>query len=75
MPSGSYRQIYVICPFYRWDDGKKRITCEGVVEQSSIAQIFHNKEDYEQHISIFCSGCYEKCEIAQTLMKFKYEEG
>lgn len=28
MPSGSYRQVYVKCPFYLYDDGAGRTCCE-----------------------------------------------
>ena len=44
MPSGSYKQIEVQCPFYKYDDGKRRITCEGIIEDSSLALIYHNKK-------------------------------
>ena len=40
------------CPFYKYDDGKKRITCEGLTDDSSLALIYHNKTDYEKQISI-----------------------
>ena len=43
MPSGSFKQADVQCPFYKFDDGKRRITCEGIIEDSSLALIYHNK--------------------------------
>ena len=73
MPSGSYLQVFVRCPFYKFDDGKRRITCEGVIEDSSLAWIFHNREDYETQITVFCCGCYENCEVYRLLME-KYQE-
>lgn len=45
MPSG-YKKADVQCPFYKYDDGKRRITCEGITEDSSLALIYHNKRDY-----------------------------
>lgn len=74
MPSGSFYQVYALCPFYKWDDGKKRITCEGIVENSSIALIYHQKADYECQIRTFCCKDYEKCEVYRLLAE-KYEEG
>lgn len=73
MPSGSYMQVFVRCPFYKFDDGKRRITCEGVIEDSSLALIFHNKEDYDTQITVFCCEHYKNCEVYGLLME-KYEE-
>lgn len=74
MPSGSYKQAYVKCPFFKYDDGKQRITCEGIIEGSSLAQIFHTKSDYETQIDVFCCNHYQKCEIHRMLMENKYDE-
>ena len=73
MPSGSYKQIEVKCPFYKFDDGKRRITCEGIIEDSSLALIYHNKHDYEVQIDTFCCEHYTKCEVYRMLMD-KYDE-
>ena len=73
MPSGSYKQIEVKCPFYKYDDGKRRITCEGIIDDSSLALIFHNKRDYEMQIDTFCCEHYTKCEVYRMLMD-KYDE-
>ena len=73
MPSGSYIQVFVRCPFYKYDDGKKRIACEGLTDDSSLALIYHNKTDYEKQISIFCCQHFSKCELYRMLME-KYEE-
>ena len=67
MPSGSYWQAYVKCPFYKYDDGKRRITCGGIFEGSSLALICHGKADYERQISVFCCEHYKKCEIFRIL--------
>ena len=73
MPRGSYKQIEVKCPFYKYDDGKRRITCEGIIDDSSLALIFHNKRDYEMQIDTFCCEHYTKCEVYRMLMD-KYDE-
>lgn len=75
MPSGSYRQIEVRCPFYQSDDGKRRIICEGIVDGSTISVNYRRRSDLQKQISIFCSCNYEKCEIHRMLMeKYKEEE-
>lgn len=75
MPSGSYRQVFVQCPFYKFDDGKRRITCEGIIEDSSLALIYHNRQDYETQIDVFCCKNYEKCEVYRLLIdKYDKEE-
>lgn len=75
MPSGSYKQIEVQCPFYKFDDGKRRITCEGIIDDSSLALIYHNKQDYETQINVFCCKHYINCEVYRLLMdKYQDEE-
>ena len=74
MPSGSYKQIEVQCPFYKYDDGKQRITCEGLVDNSSLALIYRNRSDYETQINVFCCAHYKKCEVYRMLMSAKYDE-
>ena len=73
MPSGSYKQAYVKCPYYKYDDGKRRITCEGLIDESSIALIYRIRLDYERQINVFCCKNYTKCEIYRLLTE-KYEE-
>lgn len=72
MPSG-YKKADVQCPFYKYDDGKRRITCEGIIADSSLALIYHNKKDYETQITAFCCERYKKCEVYRLLMD-KYDE-
>lgn len=74
MPSGSFKQADVLCPFYKYDDGKQRITCEGLVDDSSLALIYHRKNDYEMQIDVFCCEHYKCCEVYRMLMEAKYEE-
>ena len=72
MPSG-FKKADVQCPFYKYDDGKRRITCEGIIDDSSLALIYHNKRDYETQFEVFCCKNYKKCEIYAVLMQ-KYDE-
>lgn len=71
MASGSYRQVYIGCPFYRYDDGKRKIRCEGIVDDSNIVLDFKKREDYELHINIFCCDKYKNCEVYRMLMDIK----
>ena len=73
MPSGSYRQVYVKCPFYQYDDGRRRITCEGVIDDSILALVFHNRKDYETQMTVFCCAHYRNCEIYRLLLQ-KYPD-
>ena len=74
MASGSYRQIEVRCPFYRSDNGKRRIICEGIVDGSTISVTYRGRTDLQKQISIFCACRYENCEIYRMLMNEKYKE-
>ncbi len=72
-PSGSYKQVYVKCPFYRFDDGKRRVNCEGIIEDSSLSLNFRNKEDFTIQLKTFCCQHYKNCEVYRMLID-KYEE-
>ena len=74
MPSGSFKQVFVQCPFYKFDDGKQRITCEGLVDDSSLALIYHQRKDFDTQIDVFCCEHYKKCEVYRMLMQAKYDE-
>lgn len=72
-PSGSFKQADVQCPFYKYDDGRRRITCEGLIDKSSIALIYLTRYDYDKQLEVFCCDHYDKCEVYRMLME-KYEE-
>lgn len=73
MPSGSFKQVDVLCPFYKYDDGKRRITCEGIIDHSSLVLVYRKRCDYDMQIGAFCCEHYQKCEVYRMLMQ-KYEE-
>ena len=73
MPSGSFKQVDVQCPFYKYDDGRRRITCEGLIDKSSIALIYLTRGDYDTQLTAFCCEHYKKCEVYRMLMQ-KYNE-
>ena len=73
MPSGSFIQVYVGCPFYQFDDGKRRIICEGIIPGTKQTNTFHNKKEYAQQITVFCCEHYKCCELHRALME-RYQE-
>ena len=76
MPKGTYKgQVDAQCPFYRYDDHQaKRIVCEGIVDQSSLALNYHRKKDYETQLGVFCCEHFKNCEVYRMLMEAKYDE-
>ena len=76
MPSGSYKgKADVLCPFYKFDDWKKRrIVCEGLVDQSTLALTYRLRNDYETQLDVFCCERYKNCEVFRMLMEAKYDE-
>lgn len=73
MSGGSWMRSEVQCPFFKFDDGRRRITCEGIFINSSLALIYHSRKDFETQMQVFCCEHYKNCEIYRMLMD-KYEE-
>ena len=63
----------VQCPFYRFDDKKRSITCEGIIDRSHITLSYHNGRDQRKQLEVFCCEHYKKCEIYRMLMRDKYD--
>ena len=74
MPSGSYKQVYVQCPFYKEDDGKFSITCEGFGDARYLKQMYYNKSQYAKQMTVFCCQHYQRCEVYRVIMETKYDE-
>lgn len=74
MAGGSYIQADVGCPFYRYDDGRRTVACEGVTDGSIILQRYSRRSDWECQMRTFCCEHWQKCEIYRMLMENKYEE-
>ena len=68
----SWAEANVKCPFYKYDDGKNRIDCEGCTGSRTTRVLFNTKADQKRHLNGFCCGQYKKCPIAEMLNK-KYE--
>lgn len=73
--NGSFKgKVDAQCPFYKFDDfNKRRISCEGIVDNSTLALYFQRKRDYDTQLNVFCCEHYKKCEVYKMLME-KYEE-
>lgn len=67
MASGSYHQVNVECPFYKRDDGKRRIICEGILDDSTLTMEM-KRLDFDMYIREYCSKRYICCEVYRMLM-------
>lgn len=74
MSSGSYIQRYVRCPFFRKDDGKTMIFCEGLMERNTITLRYDRKSDWRIQMETFCCCHYERCEVFRMVMDTRYPE-
>ena len=78
MPSGSYLQVNVLCPFYALDVNRPSyIQCEGVEETNILALKFRNKADKNEYMKKYCmTQHYERCLLYQAAYaKYKDEKG
>ena len=64
---------YAKCPFFRTDDGRNTITCEGIGDACSFSLRFTKKSDYEKQMEVFCMQKYENCEVYR-MIESQYEE-
>lgn len=64
------------CPFYKRDDGRSKISCEGLVESEGcrIMLFFDRREDFLIQIQTFCCNRFEHCEIHQAIIEAKCAE-
>ena len=74
MSSGSFNQVYVQCPFYKEDDGRLCITCEGLGDARYLKQAYDRKAHYAKQIDVFCCEHYKNCEVYRLIMETKYDE-
>ena len=69
----SWNSCYVGCPFYKSDDSRRRITCEGICDGCSVELTFRNRRDFQIQLETFCMGHFDRCEAYRAAM-VKYEE-
>lgn len=75
MPKGTFKgQADAQCPFYKSDDHqKRRIICEGIIDDSTLALTYRQKKDYDTQLWVFCCEYYKRCEVYRMLIE-KYDE-
>lgn len=71
MPHGRIAAL-VKCPFFKKEEGIV-ITCEGIVDNSSIKLCFTYKAQKNLQSKTFCQKDYQKCEVYRMLME-KYDD-
>lgn len=71
--STSWNAFYAKCPFFRTDDGRNQITCEGITDSCTFSLRFTKKSDYEKQMEVFCMEKYENCEVYR-MIESQYEE-
>ena len=64
---------YAKCPFFRTDDGRNTITCEGIGDACAFSLRFTKKRDFETQMQVFCMQKYENCEVYR-MIESQYEE-
>ena len=74
MPRGSYWQAHVLCPYYKNDDGRTRIVCEGLVDNSSISLSYRWKNDFQIQMQTFCCEHFKNCEVYRMLQELNGAE-
>lgn len=69
-----YRDVDVLCPFYkRFRRDRQSITCEGVPKSSAgNMMLFENGNAAQRYFDNRCCGQYGECPIAQLLYE-KYD--
>lgn len=68
-----YRTAAIKCPFFH-GHVPTEISCEGILPDTTIKQIFPSKSARDRHEDIFCIDCYKNCEVYLAIIE-KYEEG
>lgn len=66
--------VYIQCPYYKREERNRqiKIVCEGILDGTSLHQIFLSVEALKKHRDCFCKGDYSKCPIAAALNR-KYD--
>lgn len=72
-PSESARAKRAECPFYLRDT-PYTITCEGIVERSTIRQEYAMKGACKTQFDTFCAGAYKYCEIYNAIHSAGYAD-
>ena len=72
--SGGFIQSEVKCPFYKWDDGRRRVVCESTVDaDGSTSLTFKRQRDAEKFITETCCNKFSECRVYKAIME-KYPD-
>ena len=73
MASGSYWQVWVQCPFYKRDNSKDCLVCEGVGDARTLTQVFDSRDALKKYMQAYCWERYKSCPLYRMIME-KYED-
>ena len=59
MPGYSYIQADVKCPFYQYDDGRRKIICEGFTDRCAVDLRWRFHTEQVLHLQTFCCREYD----------------
>lgn len=65
--TGSYISPYVKCPFYKRDIPGRSITCEGIIDESSVSLSFGIKSDWREYVQNLCCESFEQCWVYKMI--------
>lgn len=68
--SGTSGADDIRCPFYI-ANGSLDIICQGVIPDTHSIIRYRFKNDKVTQQKAFCEGCYNRCEIYQSIMHFR----
>lgn len=70
MPSSNYRDVNVVCPFYKSSVNPKKIRCEGCGSRSiGTDLIFKTTNDRDKHMAYYCDDIENRknCPVHQMV--------
>ncbi len=69
----NWREREILCPFYRQLDPQlRRISCEGVTDRNTTAQLYKDNLSFNNQLEAFCNGDFSRCEVYRMLLYYKY---
>lgn len=75
MQGTSFNAGRVQCPYYRWDNGMTMISCEGLLPDTALQNVFRDKDSFRVQMKQFCqSRTYWSCEICAALNRAYKEQ-
>lgn len=69
----SWRGHYAVCPYFR-KETPCTISCEGLMDNSTIKLIYQLRDDCSRQFDTFCANHCEWCEVYEAITKAKYAD-